>query len=70
MLSLAQEKSRNLVSVKFNDPSTGEQSIFGEIHTNHALGCYKELGNRQTDTHMHMHAHNTQNDYRKISYHV
>ena len=36
MLLLAREKSRSLESA--NDAKTGEQSIFGEIHTNHAFG--------------------------------
>ena len=31
MLSLAREKSRSLEST--NDAKTGEQSVFGEIHT-------------------------------------
>ena len=36
MLSLAQEKSRSLESA--NDAKTGEESLFGEIHTNHVFG--------------------------------
>ena len=32
--------SRSLESA--NDVKTGEQSIFGEIHTNHAFGMPKE----------------------------
>ena len=36
LLSLAQEKLRNLEAV--NDAKTGEQRIFGEIHTHHVFG--------------------------------
>ena len=36
MLSLARAKSRSLESA--NEAKTGEQSVFGEIHTNHELG--------------------------------
>ena len=36
MLSLARDKSRSLESA--NDAKTGERSVFGEIHTNHAFG--------------------------------
>ena len=36
MLSLVWAKSRSLESA--NDAKTGKQSVFGEIHTNHAFG--------------------------------
>ena len=36
MLSLTRAKSRSLELA--NDTKTGEQSVFGEIHTNHELG--------------------------------
>ena len=60
------------ISKIYYDANTGEQSIFGKIHTDHVLGCHKELGNRQIHTHTHtdMHTHRMTRLYHKISYHM
>ena len=46
---IARAKSRSLESA--NDAKTGEQSVFGEIHTNHELGTPKgTLQHRKLDS--------------------
>ena len=77
MLSLARAKSRSLELA--NDAKTGEQSVFGEIHTNHGFGTPQgTLKHRKLDSQTRYVAasvvtdrqNDTQNDYSNTAAHA